>query len=89
MTESTLHARLDNWVDAHFDEQTRFVQALVRVPSDTPPGNNTPPDPAAGGVARISVTSRESRSANAVRPAMAPTSMAMKAAPCPVGRVGS
>ncbi len=42
MTESTLHARLDNWVDAHFDEQTRFVQALVRVPSDTPPGNNTP-----------------------------------------------
>jgi succinyl-diaminopimelate desuccinylase len=29
-------------VDAHFDEQVRFLQELVRVPTDTPPGNNTP-----------------------------------------------
>jgi acetylornithine deacetylase/succinyl-diaminopimelate desuccinylase-like protein len=35
-------ARLDAWVDAHFDEEVRFLQALVRVPSDTPPGNNAP-----------------------------------------------
>jgi succinyl-diaminopimelate desuccinylase len=36
------HARLDAWIDAHFDEQVQFLQALVRVPTDTPPGNNAP-----------------------------------------------
>jgi acetylornithine deacetylase/succinyl-diaminopimelate desuccinylase-like protein len=36
------YAALDAWIDAHFDEQVRFLQALVRVPSDTPPGNNAP-----------------------------------------------
>jgi succinyl-diaminopimelate desuccinylase len=40
-TEST-YARLDAWVDAHFDEEVRFLQALVRVPTDTPPNNNAP-----------------------------------------------
>jgi succinyl-diaminopimelate desuccinylase len=38
----TAYARLDAWIDAHFDEQVRFLQALVQVPTDTPPGNNTP-----------------------------------------------
>ncbi|KNE23884.1 MULTISPECIES: M20 family metallopeptidase [Achromobacter] len=38
----TDYARLDAWVDAHFDEQVRFLQSLVRVPTDTPPGNNAP-----------------------------------------------
>jgi succinyl-diaminopimelate desuccinylase len=33
---------LDAWIDQHFDEEVRFLQALVRVPTDTPPGNNTP-----------------------------------------------
>ncbi len=33
---------LDAWVDAHFDEQVLFLQALVRCPTDTPPGNNAP-----------------------------------------------
>ncbi len=33
---------LDGWIDAHFDDQVRFLQALVRVPTDTPPGNNAP-----------------------------------------------
>jgi acetylornithine deacetylase/succinyl-diaminopimelate desuccinylase-like protein len=33
---------LDAWIDAHFDEQVRFLQALVRVPTDTPPGDNAP-----------------------------------------------
>lgn len=37
-----LHRRLDDWIDAHFDEEVSFLQALVRVPTDTPPGNNTP-----------------------------------------------
>ena len=34
--------QLDAWVDAHFDEEVRFLQALIRVPTDTPPGNNAP-----------------------------------------------
>ena len=36
------HQQLDAWIDAHFDEEVRFLQALVRVPTDTPPGNNAP-----------------------------------------------
>jgi len=39
MTQAPYQA-LDAWVDAHFDEQLKFLQALVRVPTDTPPGNN-------------------------------------------------
>jgi succinyl-diaminopimelate desuccinylase len=38
----TSHDRLDAWIDAHFDEQVTFLQALVQVPTDTPPGNNAP-----------------------------------------------
>jgi succinyl-diaminopimelate desuccinylase len=38
----TNHDRLDAWIDAHFDEEVRFLQELVRVPTDTPPGNNAP-----------------------------------------------
>jgi succinyl-diaminopimelate desuccinylase len=34
--------KLDAWIDAHFDEETRFVQALVQLPTDTPPGDNAP-----------------------------------------------
>lgn len=39
---TTDYAALDTWIDQHFDEQVRFLQALVRVPTDTPPGNNAP-----------------------------------------------
>lgn len=39
---SNAYERLDAWVDAHFDEEVKFLQALVRVPTDTPPGNNAP-----------------------------------------------
>lgn len=35
-------AQLDAWIDAHFDEEVRFLQALVQVPTDTPPGDNAP-----------------------------------------------
>lgn len=38
----TAYAQLDAWIDQHFDEQVRFLQELVRVPTDTPPGNNAP-----------------------------------------------
>ena len=33
---------IDAWIDAHFDDEVRFLQALVRVPTDTPPGDNAP-----------------------------------------------
>lgn len=36
------YTQLDAWIDAHFDEQVRFLQALIQVPTDTPPGNNAP-----------------------------------------------
>ncbi|MDO9071758.1 MAG: M20/M25/M40 family metallo-hydrolase [Rubrivivax sp.] len=36
------YEQLDAWVDAHFDEETRFLQALVQVATDTPPGDNAP-----------------------------------------------
>ena len=36
------YAQLDAWIDAHFDEEVGFLQALVRVPTDTPPGLNAP-----------------------------------------------
>lgn len=38
----TAYEQLDAWIDAHFDEQVAFLQELIRVPTDTPPGNNTP-----------------------------------------------
>lgn len=36
------YEQLDAWIDAHFDEQVKFLQQLIQVPTDTPPGNNTP-----------------------------------------------
>ncbi len=39
---STSCTALDAWIDAHFDEEVAFLQALVRVPTDTPPGDNAP-----------------------------------------------
>jgi succinyl-diaminopimelate desuccinylase len=39
---TTPYEQLDRWVDAHFAEEVRFLQALVQVPTDTPPGRNAP-----------------------------------------------
>jgi succinyl-diaminopimelate desuccinylase len=36
------HQQLDAWVEQHFDEQVAFLRELIRVPTDTPPGNNAP-----------------------------------------------
>jgi succinyl-diaminopimelate desuccinylase len=36
------YEKLDQWVDAHFDEEVKFLQELIRVPTPTPPGNNAP-----------------------------------------------
>jgi succinyl-diaminopimelate desuccinylase len=33
---------LTSWIDAHFDEEVAFLQQMVRIPTDTPPGNNAP-----------------------------------------------
>jgi len=38
----TRYEQLDAWIDAHFDEEVKYLQALVQVPTDTPPGNNAP-----------------------------------------------
>ena len=38
----TINTQLDAWIDAHFDEQVAFLQQLLQVPTDTPPGNNAP-----------------------------------------------
>ena len=42
MTSTNDTRQLDAWIDAHFDEEVQFLQALVQVPTDTPPGNNAP-----------------------------------------------
>jgi len=42
MSQATTYSALDAWIDQHFDEEVRFLQALVQVPTDTPPGNNAP-----------------------------------------------
>jgi succinyl-diaminopimelate desuccinylase len=39
---ATPYQRLDAWIDAHFDAEVQFLQALVRVPTPTPPGDNAP-----------------------------------------------
>ncbi len=41
-TAKPVYEQLDAWVDAHFDEEVKFLQALVQVPTDTPPGHNAP-----------------------------------------------
>jgi acetylornithine deacetylase/succinyl-diaminopimelate desuccinylase family protein len=38
----TDYEKIDAWIDSHFDEQVKFLQALIQVPTDTPPGNNAP-----------------------------------------------
>ncbi len=41
-TESTSNT-IARYVDTHHAEQIAFLREIVRVPSDTPPGNNNPP----------------------------------------------
>ncbi len=37
-----MNDKITQWIDAHFDEEVAFLQQVLRVPTDTPPGNNTP-----------------------------------------------
>ena len=39
----TTESVIASYVDAHHAEQIDFLRQIVRVPSDTPPGNNNPP----------------------------------------------
>jgi acetylornithine deacetylase/succinyl-diaminopimelate desuccinylase-like protein len=39
---SAIYAQVDEWIDAHFHDQLSFLQQLIKVPTDTPPGNNAP-----------------------------------------------
>jgi acetylornithine deacetylase/succinyl-diaminopimelate desuccinylase-like protein len=41
-TKAAAYQELGGWVDAHHAEQIEFLRAIVRVPSDTPPGDNAP-----------------------------------------------
>jgi succinyl-diaminopimelate desuccinylase len=34
--------KLTRWIDEHFDEQVAFLQQVIRIPTDTPPGHNAP-----------------------------------------------
>jgi len=34
--------QITQWIDAHFNEEVSFLQQVLRVPTDTPPGNNAP-----------------------------------------------
>jgi succinyl-diaminopimelate desuccinylase len=38
----TAYDALGRWIDAHHAEQVEFLRAIVRVPSDMPPGDNAP-----------------------------------------------
>ena len=42
MNAQSAYDQIDRWVDAHFDEEVLFLQQLIRVPTDTPPGDNAP-----------------------------------------------
>jgi succinyl-diaminopimelate desuccinylase len=42
MTSTSHHARLASWIDTHFDEEVGFLADIVRIPTDTPPGDNAP-----------------------------------------------
>lgn len=42
-TFMTIEANIAQYIDSHHPEQIEFLRQIVRVPSDTPPGNNNPP----------------------------------------------
>ena len=42
MLSSMTASAIDDWIAAHFDDEVAFLRELVRVPTDTPPGDNRP-----------------------------------------------
>jgi acetylornithine deacetylase/succinyl-diaminopimelate desuccinylase family protein len=52
--------KLTDWIDAHFDDEVSFLQQVIRIPTDTPPGNNAPhADAVAGMVAEFGWTAEK------------------------------
>jgi succinyl-diaminopimelate desuccinylase len=47
---NAIKQQLVDWIDAHFDEEVAFLQGVVRIPTDTPPGNNAPHADAVAGM---------------------------------------
>lgn len=39
---ASVTASMNDWIDAHFDEQVALLQRLVAIPTDTPPGDTAP-----------------------------------------------
>jgi acetylornithine deacetylase/succinyl-diaminopimelate desuccinylase family protein len=52
MMDAQIQERLKQWIDAHFDEEVAFLQEMIRIPTDTPPGNNAPHADAVAGKVR-------------------------------------
>jgi acetylornithine deacetylase/succinyl-diaminopimelate desuccinylase-like protein len=42
--------QIKQWIDTHFDEEVAFLQQVIRIPTDTPPGNNAPHAEAVAGM---------------------------------------
>jgi acetylornithine deacetylase/succinyl-diaminopimelate desuccinylase-like protein len=42
--------QIKQWIDTHFDEEVAFLQQVIRIPTDTPPGNNAPHADAVAGM---------------------------------------
>ncbi|KAA0891132.1 ArgE/DapE family deacylase [Pusillimonas sp. ANT_WB101] len=42
LTPDAQASSITGWIDTHFDEQVALLQNLVRIPTDTPPGNTAP-----------------------------------------------
>ncbi|HEY2970657.1 MAG TPA: M20/M25/M40 family metallo-hydrolase, partial [Casimicrobiaceae bacterium] len=41
-SQASSYQDLGRWIDAHHPEQIEFLRELVKMPSDTPPGDNAP-----------------------------------------------
>src|SRR5690606_1524584 len=42
MPSTIITDKLSHWIDEHFDELVAFLQKMVQLPTDMPPGNNAP-----------------------------------------------
>ncbi|GAB3397156.1 ArgE/DapE family deacylase [Massilia agilis] len=48
--DKQVQEQLARWIDQHFDEEVAFLQQVIRIPTDTPPGNNAPHAEAVAGM---------------------------------------
>ncbi|GAB3436943.1 ArgE/DapE family deacylase [Massilia solisilvae] len=48
--DKQVQEQLTRWIDDHFDEEVGFLQQVIRIPTDTPPGNNAPHAEAVAGM---------------------------------------